>query len=234
MATGKYKQWQTPECLALLEGWARDGLTDAQIAHNIGIKRQTLYDWKKHYPDISDTLKKGKEVVDRQVENALLKRAMGMVAKTTTYKMVKVDPDILKVRRVRFLNKYKLDHPEMTKKELTMVAIEHVPTYERIPIVQNENELAPDVSAAIFWLKNRKPETYRDKSFKDLNEAQANKARADADRSKAEARISEYKAKELEGKGETNPIILALSKAMQERQDKQGDEPKNEDTAENS
>ena len=67
----------TPEGLIKIEGWARDGLTDEQIATNIGISRSTLNEWKKKYSDISDALKRGKEVVDRQVENALLKRALG-------------------------------------------------------------------------------------------------------------------------------------------------------------
>lgn len=61
----------------MIEGWARDGLTDEQIAKNIGISKQTFYDWKKKYADFSDSLKNGKEVIDRQVENALLKRAIG-------------------------------------------------------------------------------------------------------------------------------------------------------------
>ena len=77
MASGKYQQWIEPDGLLLLEGWARDGLTDEQIAHNIGISRGTLYDWKKAYHDISNALKRGKDVVDIEVENALLKRAMG-------------------------------------------------------------------------------------------------------------------------------------------------------------
>lgn len=63
----------TEEGLLQLESWARDGLTDEQIAANIGISRSTLNEWKKKYSDISDTLKRGKEVVDIQVENALLK-----------------------------------------------------------------------------------------------------------------------------------------------------------------
>lgn len=61
----------------MIEGWARDGLTDEQIAKNIGISKQTFYDWKKKYADFSDTLKNGKEVIDIQVENSLLKRALG-------------------------------------------------------------------------------------------------------------------------------------------------------------
>lgn len=77
MAKGKYQKWLTPDGRTLLEAWARDGLTDEQIAHNMGIRRSTLADWKIKYPDISDALKKGKEVVDIEVENALLKRAKG-------------------------------------------------------------------------------------------------------------------------------------------------------------
>lgn len=71
----KYEEWLTPEGLLLIEGWARDGLTDEDIAKNIGISRTTLYEWKNKYPDIANTLKKSKEVVDRIIENALFKKA---------------------------------------------------------------------------------------------------------------------------------------------------------------
>lgn len=84
MAKGKYQEWLKPEGLLKIEGWARDGLTDEQIAGNMGIARDTLIAWKKKYSDISDTLKAGKEVVDRQVENALLKRALGYSYTETT------------------------------------------------------------------------------------------------------------------------------------------------------
>jgi len=77
MAKGKYKDWITEEGLLKIEGWARDGLTDKQIAYNIGITEQTLNVWKNKYPSLFESLKRGKEVVDRQVENALLKRALG-------------------------------------------------------------------------------------------------------------------------------------------------------------
>ena len=73
----KYDKWITEEGLIKIEGWARDGLTDEQIAHNMGIRPSTLYEWKKKYSEITESLKKGKEVVDREVENALLKSALG-------------------------------------------------------------------------------------------------------------------------------------------------------------
>ena len=77
MAKGKYQEWLEPEGLLKIEGWARDGLTDEQIAHNMGIGTTTLYRWKEEYREIWESLKRGKEVVDRMVENALLKRALG-------------------------------------------------------------------------------------------------------------------------------------------------------------
>lgn len=120
MAKRKYEYWLTPEGLIKLEGWARDGLTDDQIAKNIGINRDTLYRWKKAHSDISDALKRGKEVIDRQVENALLKRALGY-----TYDEVTFEGDD-EVKRVR-------------------------------------KQVVPDTTAQIFWLKNRKPEEWRDK-----------------------------------------------------------------------
>lgn len=81
MAKGKYEYWISPEGLLLLEAWTRDGLTDEQLAHNMNIVPSTLYDWKKRYPEISESLKKGKAVIDIQVENALLKRALGYAYK---------------------------------------------------------------------------------------------------------------------------------------------------------
>lgn len=130
MARAKYKEWLTKESLIKLEGWARDGLTDEQIAHNIGISRKTLADWKNKYGDISDTLKKGKEVVDIQVENALLKRALG-------YEFVEVT------------------------KEMTDSGLEVTKEVTKLQ--------APDTTAAIFWLKNRKPNEWRDKSQTELS-----------------------------------------------------------------
>lgn len=81
----KINDWLKKDKLILLEGWARDGLTDEQIAKNIGINRTTLYDWKKKEINIADALKKGKEVVDFEVENALLKRALGYEYEEETY-----------------------------------------------------------------------------------------------------------------------------------------------------
>ena len=72
----KMAEWLEKDKLILLEGWARDGLTYEQISKNIGIDTSTLWDWRKKEPNISNALKKGREVVDFEVENALLKNAL--------------------------------------------------------------------------------------------------------------------------------------------------------------
>ena len=77
MAKGKFEEWLTPDGLLLIEGWAREGLTDEQIAQKMGIAPKTLYSWIARFEQIGKALKKGKAPVDFEVENALLKRALG-------------------------------------------------------------------------------------------------------------------------------------------------------------
>ena len=76
MAKGKFQEWLTDEGLTLLEGWARKGYRDKDIADRIGISVSTLYEWKNKYKEFSDALKKGKEVIDFEVENKLLELAL--------------------------------------------------------------------------------------------------------------------------------------------------------------
>lgn len=110
--------------LPAVQGWARNGLSNDQIAENLGITRSTFYEYQKKYKDFSDALKRGKEVVDFEVENALLKRALGYDCEET--KIEKSDKDGVKVIKT----------------------VKHIP---------------PDVGAAAFWLKNRKPVDWRDR-----------------------------------------------------------------------
>ena len=119
-----YEQWEKDgelkDKLILIKGMARDGLTQQQIADNLGINVDTLIEYKKKYTDFSEALKKGKEVVDIEVENALLKRALG----------------------------YKYDEV----------------TYENgVETKRVTKEVQPDTTAQIFWLKNRKPNNWKDR-----------------------------------------------------------------------
>ncbi len=93
MGKGKYERWLTPEGLTLLAGWARDGLTDEQIAKKMGICRDTLYEYKRKFSDISDTLSKNKEIIDYQVESALLSSALKGNTYAQTYWLNNRRPD---------------------------------------------------------------------------------------------------------------------------------------------
>lgn len=77
IAKGKYHEWLQEDNLIRIESWARMGLTDEQIAKNMAVNKTTLYDWMKKFPDISNSIKKGKAPIDFEVENALFKRAIG-------------------------------------------------------------------------------------------------------------------------------------------------------------
>ena len=76
MAKGKYQNWIEPDGLLRIQGWARDGLTDEQIAKNMGISYSTLRVWRDKYSALSVALKESKDVADRNVENALYEAAL--------------------------------------------------------------------------------------------------------------------------------------------------------------
>lgn len=125
---GKYTEWLTDDGLLRVEGWAREGLIDAQISKNMGIAYSTFKEWVNRFPALSAALKRGKAPVDIEVENALLKRAKG-------YKYVETVTEIYK----------------------------DADGVERRHIRNIEKEVPPDSTAIIYWLKNRKPQQWRDR-----------------------------------------------------------------------
>lgn len=131
MAKSKADEWLIDDKLILLEGWARDGLTEEQIAKNMGVSVKTLYNWKNDNLPILQALKKGKEVIDFEVENALLKKALGYTVTLNKQKVTK-NGDVIDI--------------------------------------QEDVHVAPDTTAQIFWLKNRKPDKWRDKVQNDDDE----------------------------------------------------------------
>ncbi|MCZ3742187.1 small terminase subunit [Lactobacillus mulieris] len=76
MQRSQVKKWLKKDNLLILEGWKRQGLSNEQIANNIGINRKTLGQWAKKHAPISNALKKGKEVTRFEVENALYDKAI--------------------------------------------------------------------------------------------------------------------------------------------------------------
>ncbi|WP_298061741.1 hypothetical protein [uncultured Rikenella sp.] len=136
MAKSKANEWLEQDKLTLLEAWARDGLTNEQIANNMGINASTLYDYINKYDKISNALKKGKEVVDIEVENALYKNATGF-----WYDDVVVS----------------------TKKEVLYENGKRIKEISE-PVSVTIRKFKPaETTAQIFWLKNRKPKEWRDK-----------------------------------------------------------------------
>ncbi|MBS4889424.1 MAG: IS66 family insertion sequence element accessory protein TnpA [Peptoniphilus grossensis] len=86
MARAKYQEWLKEENLIKVEAWAKSGLSEKQISQNMGIAYSTLKEWKKKYSALSASLKKGKEVTDFEVENAMHKSSLGYyVEETKTY-----------------------------------------------------------------------------------------------------------------------------------------------------
>jgi len=126
MAKLKYDEDTFP---LLAEGYARNGLSDVQIAANLRISKFTFYEYVKRFPNFSNALKRGKSPVDNEVENALLKRAKGF--------------------------EYEEKHTEVE------IGADGVPRPAKIKTVKRY--VAPDTGAIAFWLKNRRPEDWRER-----------------------------------------------------------------------
>lgn len=146
MAKSTVAEWEDPDKLLLLEAWARDGLTDEQIAQNIGITVRSLYNWKKKSILIFHALKVGKEVADIEVENALRKKALGFR---------ETEQAVGTRRTVEYVNGKRV-------REVSEPVVKEVERY-----------YPPDTTAQIFWLKNRKPGQWRDKREQDIDVKEA-------------------------------------------------------------
>lgn len=133
---GLYHDWLTNDGLLQIKGWARDGLTDEQIADKIGISKTTFYDWVNRFADFANALKEGKAPVDIQVEDTLLKSGLGFIQ--TIRKPVKLKTEKQIAGKGKIIE-------------------------ERIEYVDEEIYIPPQVVALIFWLKNRRPDKWREK-----------------------------------------------------------------------
>lgn len=136
MAMAKYQEWLTEEGLIKVQGYARDGMTDTEMAEAMRISRSTLNTWLKKFPQMAAVIKAGKEVADRKVENSLFERATGKIV------MLKKP---IKVRKVIY--------DENTGKKRSEA--------EEIEYVDDEEYIPADTKAIIFWLTNRKPDEWK-------------------------------------------------------------------------
>lgn len=135
---GKYQEWLTEDGLLKLAAWARDGLTKEQLAHNCGCSLSTFKDWCNKYPAISAAVSRAREVTDIIVENSAYKSANGYTVRLSkTYKLKRVEFDPNTGRKV-------------AEQEYLQEGFEEV-------------HIPANVQAQQWWLKNRKPEVWRDK-----------------------------------------------------------------------
>lgn len=125
-----------------IAGWCRDGFTDKQISQKLGVAESTFLKYKAFKTELINALKINKYVADLNVENCLYKRAIGYeyTEETTEY----------------YLNGKKLRDGDDKAKP------------DKVHKKKIKKFMPPDVTAQIFWLKNREPDRWRDKKRMEL------------------------------------------------------------------
>lgn len=131
----KYEEVILPN-LGLIERWARNGESEESMAKRLGIAYSTFRRYKDKYEALSATLKKTREIVDGEVENALLENAKGF------YKTVQ---KAIKVKQIYYDSKDRRCEKES------------------VEVVEVQEFFRGDVGAQCFWLKNRLPEIWRER-----------------------------------------------------------------------
>ena len=167
----KSDKWMTKKKLEQIYEWAAEGLTDAQIACNMKISSSTFYSWLKKFPEFSESLKKGKDISDSQVENALFKNATGHTYTeevAATKKTVTYSEDGKRLKEVTEPVALKLER--------------HKPA---------------ETTAQIFYLKNRMPGRWKNQGGA---LAAGNEAPADAKPSKV-VELQDYAKRKAAGVG---------------------------------
>ena len=128
--------WRDEDGLLRIEGWAREGMTDARLAERMGVGASTLRRWKKRFTEIAEAMSKGRAPVDVQAENALLKAALGYTVKVKKP---------FKVKRVT-------TRPGEGRVE-----------EERIEYAEEEIHVPPKSNVLLFVNKNLRPDRWRDR-----------------------------------------------------------------------
>jgi transposase len=116
--------------LEVIEGLARDGWIEKNIASKLGVHVSTFERYKKEHRELCEALKRGKEDIDVKVENALLRRALGY-----------------ETEEIRTC----IEEDGSGKKRKRIEKIQRV--------------VLPDVTAQIFWLKNRRRQQWNEKNM---------------------------------------------------------------------
>ncbi len=117
------------------EMMARAGMIDKDMAAKIGVAKSTFDKWKLDHPEFAEALTIGKQEPDDAMEAALYKSGMG-----STF------DEIIQDRKT-------VPDPQDKTKTIEVITKTHLV----------RRHVAPVVLAQIFWLKNRRPKTWRDR-----------------------------------------------------------------------
>lgn len=136
MAGGRKSKYDTnvKPNLFLIECWARDGITDEQIAKKLEIAYSTFREYIKKHKELSAALKRSKEIADYEVENSLYKKCVGHYAK---------EERAFKCKEV-----YYDDEGRRCERET-------------VQTVEVDVFVPPDTMAMAIWLNNRRPDKWR-------------------------------------------------------------------------
>lgn len=118
---------------------SEQGYTDENLAVHFKVSKSTISKWKNDFSEFSEALKKGKDNFDsREVEQFLLKRCKGYSYVETTRELQTDDAEYLD--------------------EESEIAVQTLVVTKKVT-----KQVAPDVVAIIFWLKNRLAHRWSDK-----------------------------------------------------------------------
>ena len=98
----KYKRWIEGEGLKRVLEWVKHGLTDEQVAKNMGIDRSTFHSWMKKKPEFGEAVREAKIQPNIEIENAMFNLACGktFVEETKTIIDAK-DGSIIRIEKTR-------------------------------------------------------------------------------------------------------------------------------------
>ena len=135
----KAQRWLTEEGLILINGWARIGLTNKEIAEKMGINVSSLYTWRKRFPEIDKALREGQELVNFKVLNALVKKALQGDTSAMIFWLKNRMSDLFRDQTFRRLNEAQT---EKTKAETAKVKADTEMTKAKTKLLGGHNDQA--------------------------------------------------------------------------------------------
>lgn len=139
MSKNVYEEWkksgELENILILVAKWRRDGAEINEIAEKLGLSRTTVFKYQNDYADFANALKKGKEIVDSEVENSLVKECIG----------------------------YTYDETTTTTTAIVDKETGQITSLEKIETKKTTKYARPSVTAIAYYLNNRLPNKWKNK-----------------------------------------------------------------------